>query len=68
MCMVVSPNPPSAVHGFGQGVMVLKVDPLNKPRVEGWGASPKSRGKGLEVEAAKASAAQKNPWFDWAFD
>ncbi len=48
--------------------MVLKVDPLNKPRVEGQGVNPKSRGKGLEVEAEKASTAQKNPWFDWALD
>jgi hypothetical protein len=44
-------------------VMVLKVDPLNKPRVEGLGANPESCGKGLEVEAEKASAAQKNPRF-----
>ncbi len=48
--------------------MVLKVDPSNNPRVEGRGANPKSCGKGLEVEAEKASAAQKNPWFDRALD
>gem|GEM_PF-3738873 len=29
-----------------------------------WGG----RGKGLEVEAEKASAAQKNPWFDWSLE
>lgn len=68
MRMVVSSNPPSTVHGFGQRVMVLKVDPLNKPRVEGLGANPESCGKGLEVEAEKASTAQKNPRIDWELD
>ena len=48
--------------------MVLKVDPLNNPRVEGRGANPKYCGKGLEVEAEKAGAAQKNPWFDWSLE
>jgi hypothetical protein len=48
--------------------MVLKVGPLNKPKGEGLGAKPNSRGKGLEVEAAQASTAQKNPRIDWALD